>query len=744
MRIAGVRNAGPTGRLLAAGVLLCGLLLAQALVLAGGRPLSSPLEGLSVSVGGSDEVAPAAAAPARREILDRLAGAEVGFVANEGQAHRSVSHLAQGPGYAFAFGRDGVRVSLSPSLSLGLDFVGADRAAQAELAGRPTGGRVDYRVGEQSRWRAGLASYPELVYRDLWPGIDMAFTGSGGRLKYEFRLAPGADPGRIQLAYQGARSLSLTGGALAVNTGHGTLRDAAPVSYQTIDGRRVPVESGFALGRGTGYGFTLGAYDLSKPLVIDPALEYSTYLGGGALDSGLDIVVRGSDAYVSGATFSPDFPTTSNAFDRRPNGNQDAFLAKIDTGKSGRASLEYSTVLGGDGPDAALSVEVNRQGDAYLAGFTSSANFPVTADAYDRSSGGGGDAFLARLDTRRRARGLEYSTYLGGSGLEVGLGISAPQGAGGHAFVTGTVQSPEFPVTGNAFDASFNGGGIDGFVTRIDTNRAGPGGLRYSTFLGGGGADSGREIHVRDGDIFLAGPTGSSDFPVSARAFDTSFNGGGADAFVTRLDPERGPGGLEYSTFLGGSGQEDTSTRPGTSLAVVGAEVVVASVTTSPDFPVRRAFDRTYNGGQDAFVTRIDTERGGRAGLRYSTYLGGRGDDIGRGVAASANDAYVTGGTDSRNFPVTRNALQSDRAGGQDAFVTRLDTERGGRAGLRYSTYLGGGRDELGRAIAVRRRDAYITGETFSEAFPVSRRAFDERIGFVAEQDAFVSRLSSR
>jgi hypothetical protein len=199
-------------RLLAGGLLL---LLALALVPVLERGASTP-----------------APAPSEREILDRVATGPVGFVENVGQAHSSATHVAQGPGYAFTFGREGVRVALGDSLSLGLAFVGANRAAEAELAGHAAG-RADYLVGARSRWRTGLATYPALVYRELWPGVDMAFTGSGGRLKYEFRLAPGADPGRIRLAYQGAQSLSLSSaGALNIQTGGGVLRDAAPVSYR--------------------------------------------------------------------------------------------------------------------------------------------------------------------------------------------------------------------------------------------------------------------------------------------------------------------------------------------------------------------------------------------------------------------------------------------------------------------------------------------------------------------------------
>ena len=396
----------PSGyrRLLAGGLLLLALALVPVLALAGG---------------GVERAAAPPAAPSEREILDRLAAAPMGFVENVGQAHRSATHLAQGPGYAFAFGPEGVRVALvkqaragaaaAASLSVGLEFVGANPAAEAELLGGPSGG-ADYLVGERSRWRTGVATHPELVYRELWPGVDMVFSGSRGQLKYEFRVAPGADPSRIRLAYQGAQSLSLSSaGALNVNTGHGVLRDAAPVSYQRLDGRRVPIESSFAVGHGPGYGFAMGGYDHSQPLVIDPALEYSTYLGGGGPDSGLDVAVDGHDAYVSGSTASPNLPVTPNAFDTTPNGSQDAFVARIDTRKSGPASLEYSTFLGGGGPDAALGIELKGE-DAYLTGFTASPNFPVTANAYDQTFNGGmGEAFVAKLipEGRRRARVLE-------------------------------------------------------------------------------------------------------------------------------------------------------------------------------------------------------------------------------------------------------------------------------------------------------------------------------------------------
>jgi hypothetical protein len=710
-------------RLLFGGALLLALALIPVLALAGG---------------GDRAAAPAA--PTEREILDRLAAAPVGFVENVGQGHRSATHLAQGPGYAFAFGQEGVRLSLSPSFSVGLEFVGANPNAEAVLAGRPTGG-ADYLVGERSRWRTGLATYPELVYRDLWPGVDMAFTGSKGALKYEFRVAPGADPSRIQLAYQGAQSLSVgSAGALSVNTKQGVLKDKAPVSYQTIDGRRVPVESSFAHAPGTGYGFTVGAYDHSKPLVIDPALQYSTFLGGSGEDAGLSIAVRGDDAYVTGATFSTDFPVRHTAFDTSPNGGQDAFVARLDTTKRRNAGLEYSTYLGGFLDDAGLGIAF-RGSDAYVTGIAVSPNFPTTANAYDQSFNGfPADVWVSRIDTEKSgAASLEYSSYIGSGGLDIGLDLVVK---GSDVILTGLAGAENFP-TANAYDSTFNGGGIDGFVARIDT-AAGAAGLEYSSFLGGGGPDSGRGIVVKGNDAFIAGPTGSPNFPTTATAFDTSFNGGGLDAFVTRLDLNTpGDAGLEYSTYLGGAGLEDQPPpeRPGTSIDVVDQDAYVSGVTNSPDFPTTpNAYDTSHNGDRDAFVTRLDTSQSGAAGLEYSTYLGGSGEDIGREIDVNRRGEYLIGATTSADFPVTPNAFQANNQGGQDAFVTRLDIDQPGLAGLQFSTYLGGSDTDFGRSIVARRDHAFVAGFTRSADFP-KRGAFDP--SFNGVQDGFVTRLDT-
>jgi hypothetical protein len=725
---------------------------AQALMLVGmqGEPISVPVGGIVAALTPSDSTVPPAQAT-KDQVGERLAAARVGFVANVGQADPSVRYLGQGPGYVFAFGPKGVRISLvkqakpHSQLSLTLSFQGANPHAETELRGA-VNGRVNYLLGARDRWRTGLATYPELVYKDLWPGIDMAFRGSSGKLKYEFRVSPGADPRRIQLAYGGAESLSVSStGALLIQTKRGMLKDMAPVSYQRLGGRRVTIPTRFAVGGGNayGYGFAIAGYNRTQPLVIDPALVYSTYLGGSDFDAGLAIAYQGHEAYVTGGTASLDFPVTGDAFQPANAGSQDAFVTRLDVRRAGADALEYSTYLGGSDQDAGLGIAVS--GDvAYVTGATFSPDFPVTPDAFQPASGGLSDGFITRIDTRRGTAALEYSSYFGGSFFDRGLGIALE---GHDAYITGFTGSPNFPVTPDAFQPANAGPTApspaitgDAFVARFDTRRAGADGLEYSSYLGGSSNDSGRGIAVEGSDAYVVGTTGSPNYPVTADAFQPALAGAN-DVFVTRLDTQRaGAAGLEYSTYLGGSADDF-----GRGIAIEGADAFVTGDTFSPNFPVTpNAFQPTKAGppagpiANDAFVTRLDTGRTGRAGLEYSTFLGGFLPDIGRGIAVEGQDAYVVGTTASPNFPVTPDAVQPAHGGAfQDVFVTRLDTRRAGAAGLEYSTYLGGAAIDDGFGIVVEGQQAYISGGTSSPNFPVTPDAF-QPVNRGA-QDAFVT-----
>jgi Beta-propeller repeat len=663
------------------------------------------------------------------------------FIPNRGQTDESVRYYAQGAGFGFYFTDDKAVLSFEKGghgQALQLRFLGA--SANATLRPRHQGaGTVNYLRGDDPRkWQTGLPTYGQLAYQKLWPGVDMFIRGAaGGTLKYEFKLASGANPDRIRLAYAGAEGLSLSrGGNLSIRTPHGTLRDSAPRAWQQIGGRKVPVQSRYALnngGRGANaYGFELGAYDRSHPLVIDPGVVYSTYLGGTGTDLANAIAVDAAgSSYVTGRTSSPGFPTTPGAFDTTPGGSGDAFVTKLAPDGS---TLAYSTYLGGaGGSDEANGIAVDGAGRAYVTGSTNSSDFPTTAGAFDTTLAGSDDAFVTKLEPDGSA--LAYSTYLGGNGnADYGNGI-AFDGAG-SAFVTGYTVSANFPTTPGAYDTTFQpAGNFFAFLTKLVPDGSA---LDYSTFLGGsGGTNIGNDVAVDGADnAYVTGSTLSSVFPTTGGAFDTTHNGG-QDAFVTKFDAAGSS--LLYSTYLGGTGTDGSS-----SIALdASGRAHLTGFTNSSGFPTTAsAFDTTYNDDGDAFVTKL-TATG--SALSYSTFLGGTGAggtgyDSGSGIAVDGTgSAWVTGRTDSVVYPTTAGAFDTIYGPVGDAFVTKVSPN--GTA-LSYSTYLGGstggtGGTDQGSDIALGGvGDVYVAGYTTSNDFPTTAGAFDTSAN--GGNDAFV------
>jgi hypothetical protein len=690
---------------------------------------------------------PAAASQmSERESLDAYGKLPLSFIFNEGQTDEAVRYYAQGAGYGFFFTNEGATLSFAEgkgrSHALALDFLEADPDATL-TARKRLAGKINYLVGDNpTKWRQGLPTHAELLYRGLWPGIDMAVRGEGGKLKYEFHLKPGSSVDDVRLAYRGAEGLSVgTGGELLVRTSLGLLKDAAPVSYQRIGGERVPVESRYVLRGDGGYGFAVGAYDPHYPLVIDPGLDYSTFLGGAGVgcpicseetDSG-GIAVDGSGStYVAGITDSATYPTTVGAFDTSFDGgfNGDAFVTKLNAAGS---ALDYSTFLGGTDSEYSAGIAV-RDGSAYVRGTTASANYPTTPGAFDTSfngSGGGtADAFVTKLNAAGSA--LDYSTFLGGTSFDEVESI-AVDGSGG-AYVTGDTQSADFPTTPGTFDTTFNRSGSgDAFVTKL--NAAGSA-LVYSTFLGGRSLDEVESIAVDgSGGAYVTGATQSANYPTTPGAFDTSYNDNG-DAFVTKL--KASGSALVYSTFLGGRSFDQA-----VGIAVREGRAYVTGTTLSSDYPTTPgALDTSYNGDPtgsifDAFVTKLKPSG---SALAYSTFLGGSGNQSGGGIAVDGEGrAYVAGYTGSSDFPTTRGAFDTSFDGGfnDDAFVTKLNAAG---SALAYSTFLGGTDRDFGWGIAVREGRAYVTGTTLSSDYPTTPGAFDTSFsgGFT---DAFVTKL---
>jgi hypothetical protein len=483
---------------------------------------------------------------------------------------------------------------------------------------------------------------------------------------------------------------------------------------------------------GNAYGFALGSsYDPRHPLVIDPGIEYSTFLGGSGSDraDGVAVDAAGS-AYVTGRANS-GFPTTAGAFDTSSNGGGDAYVTKLNAAGS---ALEYSTYIGGaTAGDSGLAIAIDGTGRAYITGSTGSTDFPTTAGAYDttyNAASGAANAFVTKLSPDGSS--LDYSTYLGGfntSGFfDVGWGIGVD--STGAVYVAGDADSTNFPTTPGAFDTTQNGS-VDAFVTKL--NPAGSA-LVYSTFIGGTSFDSSTALAVDgSGNAYIAGYGTSTDYPTTAGAFDTSYNQGW-DVFVTKLNSSGTA--LSYSTYLGGATYDEAR-----GITVDGADsAYVTGHTFSSAYPTTAgAFDTSYDnsvGGSDAFVTKLDASGGS---LSYSTFLGGSGDDLGEGITVDGSGrAYVTGYTEATNFP-TANATDATYNGGtSDAFVTKLRPAGGS---LDFSTYLGGSSPDQGYGIAAHGATGtvYVAGQTNSSGFPTTAGAVDTT--YNGGNDAFVTKL---
>jgi hypothetical protein len=675
-----------------------------------------------------------------REVRDLQGQLQLSFEANAGQTDERVRFLARGNGYTLFLTPTEAVLSLQRSAAVAPEpgalrsrrLSATERAVvRMKLLGarsdvRMEGlevlpGKVNYLVGaDRHKWRQNVPTYARVAYRNVYPGVDLEYYGRDGELEYDFIVAAGTDPSAIRLAFDGANLTVDASGDLIASVAGGDVRMRKPVLYQDVGGQRMPVTGDWKLTSASEAGFRIGNYDTARPLVIDPVLSYSTYLGRQADDQGAGIAVdRRGHAYVTGFTTSTDFPTTAGAVQTVSVGSGgDAYVTKFD--RAG-ATLVYSTYFGGSDSDAGNGIAVDLQGNAYVVGITFSVDLPTTPSALHPFRGQT-DAFVMKLN--RDGSELVYSTYLGGAEPDSGTSIAVD--AAGRAFVTGDTSSVDFPTTPGAVQ-TINAGRTDGFVASLSRSGAT---LRYSTYLGGSAIENAADIDIdAAGHAFVTGSTRSADFPTTPGAFQPDADGLSDEAFVAKLN--RSGTALVYSTHLGSINNNDY----GFGIAVDAfGHAYVTGATSSSDFPTTPgAFDRT--GSDDAFVTKLN--RAG-SGLLYSTYLGGSGQDWGSDIAVDLKgNAYVLGSTRSADFPTAR-AFQRTFGGIFDAFVTKLD--RTGST-LAYSTYLGGSDLDDGMAIALDwAGNAYVTGNTSSDDLPTTAGSFQPLLG--GDRDAFVAKLT--
>ena len=692
----------------------------------------------------------------RAQAINAYGKLPLSFEANHGQTDQQVKFLSRGPGYAlFLTPTEAVLtlkaqnehhiekasvlpVTFEPKQSASKAAVLRIRLDHANGDAKVSGieqlpGKSNYFIGKDpTKWRRDIPTFAKVKYQDVYPGVDLVYYGNQRQLEYDFVLAPGADPRQIELSFNGAEQLRLDGeGNLVVSIAGRKIIEHAPFIYQDVDGERRRVAGGYELASDHRVGFKLTVYDHRKTLTIDPSLAYSTYLGGSSggldfgqgTDQGNGIAVDSSgNAYVTGFTQSSDFPVTSGALQTTSAGFADAFVSKLNSDGS---ALIYSTYLGGTGRDQGQRIAVDSSGSAYIVGSTESNDFPTTAGALQTTFGGGDDAFVSKLNSSGSA--LIYSTYLGGSDIDLGRGLAVD--SSGNAYLTGATLSSNFPITSGALQTTFVGFG-DAFVSKLNSSGSA---LIYSTYLGGSISQFGYGVAVdSSGNAYVAGVTMSVDFPIVAGALQTTL-GGGDDVFVSKLNSSGSA--LVYSTYLGGSDEDF-----GFDIAVDSSgNAYVTGQTVSSNFPTTvGALQPAFGGGNhDTFVSKLNSSG---SALIYSTYLGGSGDDSGSSIAADPlGNAYVTGETVSIDFPISSGALQPTPAGGFDAFVSKLNS---GGSALLFSTYLGGSDgSEIGTGIALdSSRDAFVAGTTGSSDFPTTKGALQTMYAGVL--DAFVSKIS--
>jgi len=722
------------------------------------------------------------------------------FELNQGQTAQEVRYISHGHGYGlFLTAQEAVLLlripnarstpplhrtaSIQDSRSarqaektsvVRLHFAGVTSAPQIQASDRLPG-KVNYFIGNDPKnWHTDIPSYARVKYTELYPGIDLVFYGNQSRLEYDFVIAPGADPSAIKMNLEGVNKLRInSNGDLVLSVSGGVVQLQKPVVYQQVLGGRHEIAGKYVLAGRHRVSFAISNYDRSQPLVLDPVLNYSSYLGGGGDDSGSGIAVDAQgDVFVTGTTFSADFPTTANAFNKGPltvNTKGAVFVTELNPAGT---QLIYSTYLAGSGGDSALGIALDSSNKIYVTGQTFSIDFPTTSNALKAGplvTNVSGTSFVSKLDPALSgASSLVYSSYLGGPNGDLGYAIAAD--AGGNAYITGMTKSTAgsgttaFPTTSGAFQSALSSTSGNAFLSRIDTTKSGNASLVYSTYLGGNGANATNPASVGFGDAglsiavdstsaaYIVGVTTSTNFPTTTTAFQASAPQAATlgTVFVSRIDTsggKTGPASLLYSTYLGG---ENSDFGLGIALGPNNVAYVTGTTTslTFPTFP--GAFQTTGNASGAAFISLVDPGLTGSASLKYSTFLGGTGSSTAFGIQAdAAGNAYLAGQTNSSSFPVTSGAFQPTLATGAaaDAFLSKLNPGGKGAADLLYSTYFGGKNGgsvtDMANAIAIDASgNAYMTGSTSSANLPVFPNPGAFQTTLKGTSDAFVAKLT--
>lgn len=714
------------------------------------------------------------------------------FEANQGQTDPRVKFLSRGHGYGLFLTTDEAVLNLnartpiaaSPAASKTNPSAGnviRMRLAGANSAARVSGaellpGKSNYFIGnDPAKWHRDIPQYARVNYEGVYPGVDLTYYGNQGQLEYDFRVAPGADPNQIALIFNGA-STHLDAGELVLSTSNGDVRFHAPHIYQVNGNKQTTINGGFRQLADNKIGFQIGLYDRSRELVIDPILSYSTYFGGAGVESLTQVAVdSGLNMYVATSTTSAGFPVTDGS---SLAGAQNLLIAKINPAGS---ALVFATYLGGNGIDQSAGIGVDTNASIYVAGTTTSTNFPTTTNAFRAGPQTGTHGFVSKFSLSGSVYVLSYSTYLAGNAADIvtGLAVSKSQ----FALVTGTTTSTNsitgFPSTANAFQpCPFRPGTtcdvVSGppqfFASKINTTGSGTGSMLYSTYFGGENpvnaqSQGGGIAADASGLMFftgstntlgVTGPNGEFPFPL-VNAQQSCLNEAGLtsnctanppaaqDAILVKINPGlTGSASLVYSTFLGGSSDDI-----GRAVAVDGSGFAyVTGETFSVPWNLSSSFQPAYGGAGDAFIAKVTNPTGSNTvfPLSFFTYIGGSAEDFGTAIAVdSIQAAHITGSTASPNLPVTAINNLPPFGGNTDAFVGLIST---GAAAGNYLGFLGGSNLDQGTSIALDPNldtsPTFVGGITQSGNFPNNPAQPPFQGSLSGSQDAFIARIGSR
>jgi hypothetical protein len=720
--------------------------------------------------------------PASAQVRPHYGNVPLMFEANQGQTDSQVRFLSHGNGYSVFLTAGGMVLALrsaqetstvadaspasaasqnkprlSPirqqekiardqkSTTLAIDLVGA--AKNPTIVGEaPLSTRINYFIGrDPSQWRRNVPTYSQIRYRNVYPGIDLVYYGNNHHVEYDFDLAPGADPANIQFSVKGADALSVdSNDNLVLTKGATQLLFQTPVIYQVSNGTRAPVSGAYTLLDPTHVGFTVADHDNTKPMVIDPVLVYSTFLGGSNDDYSNGIAVDGSgDAYVTGITDSPDFPMA--AIGGYSTTQFRMFLTKF---APAGATLKFADYFGGtSGGDGPYAIALDGSGNAYITGNATSTDFPVV-NAFQATLSGTQDAFVVEFSADGST--LDYSTYLGGSNSQVGNSIAVD--AAGEAIVAGTTQSTDFPMV-NAYQPTisadaYGNWGMYGFLTKF---AAGGSTLVYSTYLGGniqnGPSCTGCTFPDSEilgvatdsfGDAYVTGQTTTTNFPVTAGAYATTYPGSGQSdvGFVSEFSTG---GTIAYSTYLGGL---TSSFLDAIAVDTNGYAYVTGYDIAGDNFPTNTTAlcDPSVLSCNGVVVAKLDTAG---ANLVYSTFLNANNNMVGQAIQVDVHgDAFVVGSDEqfSLTNPIETytGTFSGTYTSNTDVVVAEIDPTASTQL---FATFLGGQQfDAAADSLALDIHGAvYVTGVTQSPDFPVTQSAFQTTWG--GGTDAFISKI---